>query len=127
MAHTVKTSKNCDEEVLLLPDSPDVPQRPTTIPKDQTVVLLLTCLIEPLPRKVYCLTSIKYLVSELDITGGDSRKVGYYAGLFVSDLPPPSVALSHIDPSWTPIGITILCNSGSDGSTVEPRIGSRRA
>jgi len=28
MAHTVKTSKNCDEEVLLLPDSPDVPQRP---------------------------------------------------------------------------------------------------
>ncbi|KIJ04609.1 hypothetical protein PAXINDRAFT_22097 [Paxillus involutus ATCC 200175] len=100
MAHTVKTSKNCDEEVLLLPDSPDVPQRPDCgLAADLSHRTIASQSILPY---------INQLVSELDITGGDSRKVGYYAELFVSDLPPPSVALSHIDPSWTPIGITIL-------------------
>ncbi|KAF9223267.1 MFS general substrate transporter [Gyrodon lividus] len=49
----------------------------------QIVVLLLTCLIEPVASQSI-LPYINQLVSELDITGGDSRKVGYYAGLIES-------------------------------------------
>jgi hypothetical protein len=42
------SSQNRNEEVPLLPDSLDVPKRPTPLPKIQIVVLLLTCLIEPI-------------------------------------------------------------------------------
>ncbi|KAF8837652.1 MFS general substrate transporter [Paxillus ammoniavirescens] len=83
MDRTVKTSsQNCDEEVLLLLNSPDV-QTPTPLPKIQIVILLLTCLIEPIASQSI-LPYINQLVSELDIIGGDSRKVGYYAGLIES-------------------------------------------
>lgn len=34
-------------------------------------------------REVHELTDVQ-LVSELDITGGDEKKVGYYAGMIVS-------------------------------------------
>ena len=39
---------------------------------------------------LYELTTCFYqLISELDITGGDEKKVGYYAGLIVSGSFPP--------------------------------------
>ncbi|KIK98035.1 hypothetical protein PAXRUDRAFT_824362 [Paxillus rubicundulus Ve08.2h10] len=84
MSPTMTTpSRNCDEEVPLLPDSLDVPQRPTPLPKIQILILLLSCLIEPIASQSI-LPYINQLVSELDVTGGDSRKVGYYAGLIES-------------------------------------------
>ncbi|KIJ05905.1 hypothetical protein PAXINDRAFT_92787, partial [Paxillus involutus ATCC 200175] len=84
MADTVKIpSRNCDEEVPLLPGSLDVPKRPTPLPKVQIVILLLACLIKPIASQSI-LPYINQLVSELDIVGGDNRKVGYYAGLIES-------------------------------------------
>ncbi|KIK84750.1 hypothetical protein PAXRUDRAFT_152851 [Paxillus rubicundulus Ve08.2h10] len=84
MAHTVTVaSQNHNEEEPLLPDSLDVPKRPTPLPKIQIAVLLLICLIEPIASQSI-LPYINQLVSELDIVGGDSRKVGYYAGLIES-------------------------------------------
>ncbi|KIJ08269.1 hypothetical protein PAXINDRAFT_89092 [Paxillus involutus ATCC 200175] len=86
MSQTVKTSSENydDEELRLLPDSlSDVPQKPTPLPKIQIVTLLLTCLIEPIAAQSI-LPYINQLVSELDIIGGDTRKVGYYAGLIES-------------------------------------------
>ncbi|KIJ05640.1 hypothetical protein PAXINDRAFT_122111 [Paxillus involutus ATCC 200175] len=84
MAHTRKTpSRNCDGEVPLLSGSLNVPQRPTPLPKIQIVVLLLACFIEPIASQSI-LPYINQLVSELDIVGGDTRKVGYYAGLIES-------------------------------------------
>jgi MFS family permease len=40
------------------------------------------------------------LVSELDITGGDDRKVGYYAGMIVSHLIIPCTPPPRANP-WT--------------------------
>ncbi|KIK80808.1 hypothetical protein PAXRUDRAFT_15585 [Paxillus rubicundulus Ve08.2h10] len=94
MSQTVKTSRNSNEELPLLPDPlPNVPQKPTPLPKIQIVTLLLTCLIEPIAAQSI-LPYINQLVSELEIVGGDTRKVGYYAGLIVSELP-PSLPLLH--------------------------------
>lgn len=39
------------------------------------------------------------LISELDITGGDERKVGYYAGLIVSVAPSYVCDVRHNAPS----------------------------
>ncbi|KIK82134.1 hypothetical protein PAXRUDRAFT_832390 [Paxillus rubicundulus Ve08.2h10] len=83
MAHAVKTSQNRDEEMPLLSDSLDVSKRPTPLPKIQIAILLLTCVIEPIAAQSI-LPYINELVSELDIIGGDTRKVGYYAGLIES-------------------------------------------
>ncbi|KIJ14480.1 Drug:H+ antiporter-1 family protein, partial [Paxillus involutus ATCC 200175] len=85
MAHMVTTaSQNHNEEEPLLPDSLDTaPKGPTPLPKIQIAVLLLICLIEPIASQSI-LPYINQLVSELDIVGGDSRKVGYYAGLIES-------------------------------------------
>ncbi|KZT01929.1 MFS general substrate transporter [Laetiporus sulphureus 93-53] len=55
----------------------------TPLPKLQIGVLLLLQLGEPITSQ--CIYPfINQLVSELDITGGDERKVGYYAGLIES-------------------------------------------
>ncbi|KAF8840924.1 MFS general substrate transporter [Paxillus ammoniavirescens] len=67
----------------LLPSSLDVPRRPTPLPKIQLMVLLLACFIEPIASQSI-FPYINQLVSELDIVGGDTRKVGYYAGLIES-------------------------------------------
>ncbi|KAF8840909.1 MFS general substrate transporter [Paxillus ammoniavirescens] len=77
------SSQNRDEEVPLLPDSVDVPKKPTPLPKIQVAILLLACVIEPIAAQSI-LPYINQLVSELDIVGGDTRKVGYYAGLIES-------------------------------------------
>ena len=39
-------------------------------------------------------TFFHQLISELDITGGDEKKVGYYAGLIVSDSLSSTVEIS---------------------------------
>ncbi|KAF8886149.1 major facilitator superfamily domain-containing protein [Infundibulicybe gibba] len=71
-----------DEETALL--SPNEEQQgPTPLPKVQIAIVLLLQLCEPImSHSIY--PYINQLVSELDITGGDERKVGYYAGLIES-------------------------------------------
>lgn len=55
----------------------------TPLPKLQLGILLLIQFAEPISSmSIY--PYINQLVGELDITGGDKRKVGYYAGLIVS-------------------------------------------
>ncbi|KAF9532628.1 major facilitator superfamily domain-containing protein [Crepidotus variabilis] len=75
-----------DEETPLLPThGPKAPaaQKRTTLPKLQIAICLLLQVCEPLTsQSIY--PYINQLVSELDITGGDQRKVGYYAGLIES-------------------------------------------
>ncbi|KAI0784497.1 major facilitator superfamily domain-containing protein [Abortiporus biennis] len=56
---------------------------PTPLPKMQLGILMLLQLAEPMTSQ--CIYPfINQLVGELDITGGDERKVGYYAGLIQS-------------------------------------------
>ncbi|KAF8597739.1 MFS general substrate transporter [Ceratobasidium sp. AG-I] len=54
----------------------------TPLPK-QLFVILFLCLAEPITCTVIY-PFITELVSSLDITGGDDRKIGYYAGLIES-------------------------------------------
>ncbi|KAJ7433730.1 major facilitator superfamily domain-containing protein [Mycena latifolia] len=52
----------------------------TPLPKLQLSIILLVQICEPIAsQSIY--PYINQLVSELDITGGDEKKVGYYAGL----------------------------------------------
>ncbi|KAH9917008.1 MFS general substrate transporter [Fomitopsis serialis] len=70
-----------DETTVLLPAKEPKPMTP--LPKLQIGILLLVQLAEPITSQ--CIYPfINQLVSELDITGGDERKVGYYAGLIES-------------------------------------------
>ncbi|KAH7884816.1 MFS general substrate transporter [Phlebopus sp. FC_14] len=83
MSQTPPSSRDSDESSPLHPNADDMPVQPTPLPKMQITTLLLTCLIEPLSS--HCIFPfINQLVSELDITGGDDRKIGYYAGLIES-------------------------------------------
>ncbi|KAF8896538.1 major facilitator superfamily transporter [Infundibulicybe gibba] len=71
-----------DEETALLAHT-NKQQKLTRLPKVQIGIILLLQLCEPLTsQSIY--PYINQLVSELDITGGDERKVGYYAGLIES-------------------------------------------
>ncbi|KAI0327808.1 MFS general substrate transporter [Cubamyces sp. BRFM 1775] len=73
-----------DEETALLASPERKPVKaPTPLPKLQIFILLLMQLAEPITSQ--CIYPfINQLVSELDITGGDEKKVGYYAGLIES-------------------------------------------
>ncbi|KAJ7911437.1 major facilitator superfamily domain-containing protein [Mycena leptocephala] len=67
-----------NETTTLLP-SPQA-KKPTPLPKLQLAIIMLIQICEPLTsQSIY--PYINQLVSELDITGGDEKKVGYYAGL----------------------------------------------
>ncbi|RPD57953.1 MFS general substrate transporter [Lentinus tigrinus ALCF2SS1-7] len=58
-------------------------RKPTPLPKVQIGILMLLHLAEPITSN--CIFPfINQLVSELDITGGDEKKVGYYAGMIES-------------------------------------------
>ncbi|KAI0351304.1 MFS general substrate transporter [Trametes cingulata] len=58
-------------------------KKPTPLPKGQITVLMLLALAEPITS--HCIYPfINQLISELDITGGDEKKVGYYVGLIQS-------------------------------------------
>ncbi|KAI0671692.1 MFS general substrate transporter [Trametes maxima] len=73
-----------DEETALLASPERKPVKtPTPLPTLQILILLLMQLAEPITSQ--CIYPfINQLVSELDITGGDEKKVGYYAGLIES-------------------------------------------
>ncbi|KAI0695191.1 MFS general substrate transporter [Cerioporus squamosus] len=58
-------------------------RKPTPLPKLQIGILMLLNLAEPI-TSTCIFPFINQLVSELDITGGDEKKVGYYAGLIES-------------------------------------------
>lgn len=62
----------------------DRPQKRTPLPMGQIAILLLVQMAEPITSQSI-LPFINQLISELDITGGDERKIGYYAG-FVESL-----------------------------------------
>ncbi|KDQ29700.1 hypothetical protein PLEOSDRAFT_1112409 [Pleurotus ostreatus PC15] len=73
-----------DEETPLLIKQ-DPPPRPIETPLQwgQLLILLVTLICEPLAsQSIY--PFITQLISELDITGGDEKKVGYYAGIIES-------------------------------------------
>ncbi|KAF8630793.1 hypothetical protein AX15_002723 [Amanita polypyramis BW_CC] len=67
-----------DEETALLSDVSG--KRKTPLPKLQIAILLTLHLCEPITSNSI-FPYINQLIVELDITGGDQRKVGYYAGL----------------------------------------------
>lgn len=73
-----------DEETpLLYETSKPVPKSITPLPKLQLFNLMLLQMAEPITSQ--CITPfVNQLVRELDITGGDERKVGYYVGLIQS-------------------------------------------
>ncbi|KAF8875933.1 major facilitator superfamily domain-containing protein [Infundibulicybe gibba] len=70
-----------EETALLAPAKTQ--QNPTPLPKVQISIALLLQLCE-LIASLSIYPYINQLISELDITGGDERKVGYYAGLIQS-------------------------------------------
>ncbi|KAL1949403.1 hypothetical protein VTO73DRAFT_8284 [Trametes versicolor] len=77
--------RDADEETALLRASPERKpvKTPTPLPRLQIFILLLMQLAEPITSQ--CIYPfINQLVSELDITGGDEKKVGYYAGMIES-------------------------------------------
>ncbi|KAF8886148.1 major facilitator superfamily domain-containing protein [Infundibulicybe gibba] len=70
-----------EETALLSPNEEQVGPKP--LPKVQIAIVLLLQLCEPImSHSIY--PYINQLVRGLDITGGDERKVGYYAGLIES-------------------------------------------
>ncbi|KAG2132983.1 major facilitator superfamily domain-containing protein [Suillus clintonianus] len=72
-----------NERTALLDAGQQGQKKATPLPKLQISILLLALLVEPIAaQSIY--PYINQLVSELDITGGDERKVGYYAGLIES-------------------------------------------
>ncbi|KAH7923425.1 MFS general substrate transporter [Leucogyrophana mollusca] len=80
MSYHSESEPLCDEETVLLPSTPKHAKRPTPLPKAQISILMMVQFIEPVSSQ--CIYPfINQLVRELDITGGDERKVGYYAGL----------------------------------------------
>ncbi|KAF8220945.1 MFS general substrate transporter [Tricholoma matsutake] len=58
-------------------------RKPNPLPWFQLSIILLLQICEPITsQSIY--PYINQLISELDVTGGDERKVGYYAGLIES-------------------------------------------
>jgi MFS family permease len=70
-----------NERTRLIDETPKKARTP--LPKIQLGIVLLLQICEPITsQSIY--PYINQLISELDITGGDERKVGYYAGLIES-------------------------------------------
>ncbi|OAX33305.1 MFS transporter [Rhizopogon vinicolor AM-OR11-026] len=74
---------NVNEHTPLLDAGQQGQKKPTPLPKLQISIVLLALLIESIVMR-YVYPYINQLIRELDITGGDERKVGYYAGLIES-------------------------------------------
>ncbi|KAL4062219.1 major facilitator superfamily domain-containing protein [Scleroderma yunnanense] len=55
----------------------------TPLPRVQLAVVLLVLFVEPITAQ-YMIPFINQLICEIGITGGDDRKIGYYAGLIDS-------------------------------------------
>ncbi|KAF8269709.1 major facilitator superfamily domain-containing protein [Lactarius quietus] len=71
-----------EEETPLLHDR-NTPRTETPLPITHLVVLFLLQLCEPIASQSIR-PYINQLISELPVTGGDERKVGYYAGLIIA-------------------------------------------
>ncbi|KAH9481793.1 Major facilitator-type transporter psiT2 [Psilocybe cubensis] len=72
-----------DERTPLLNEQRSAKQKRTPLPKLQIGIVLLLQICEPIcSQSIY--PYINELVSKLDITGGDERRIGYYAGLIES-------------------------------------------
>ncbi|THH30966.1 hypothetical protein EUX98_g3224 [Antrodiella citrinella] len=72
-----------DEQSPLLPSQREKKERVTPLPMVQMGTLMLLQLAEPITSQ--CIYPfINQLISELNVTGGDERKVGYYAGMIQS-------------------------------------------
>ncbi|KAF7330223.1 Efflux pump azaL [Mycena venus] len=79
-------TNDVNERTSLLPPQAKKAKKPTTLPKLQLAIIMLIQICEPLTsQSIY--PYINQLVSELDITGGDKRKVGYYAQVECSEKP----------------------------------------
>ncbi|KAM6504169.1 Major facilitator superfamily domain containing protein [Amanita muscaria] len=72
-----------DEETPLLFESSKKAAKRTPLPTLQISIVLLLLICEPFANNSI-LPYINQLITELGITGGDERKVGYYAGLIQS-------------------------------------------
>ncbi|KAH7884692.1 MFS general substrate transporter [Phlebopus sp. FC_14] len=72
------SDSSVDEETPLLQVKAKTP-----LPKDQILPLLLVLTSEPI-TSAYIFPFINQLIGELGITGGDDRRIGYYAGLIES-------------------------------------------
>ncbi|KAF9231938.1 major facilitator superfamily domain-containing protein [Melanogaster broomeanus] len=80
MLITSSDTRDDDHSVLLSSDGRD--KRPTPLPKLQMSVLMLAILVEPIASQ--CIYPfINQLVGELNITGGDEKKVGEYPLLLI--------------------------------------------
>lgn len=103
-----------DELTPLLPSTPPQKTR-TPLPTVQLGILLLIQFAEPISSmSIY--PYINQLVGELDITGGDKRKVGYYAGLLVSS----HNFLFGTCIRQSTIGIPLLCHAIHVRNALEP-------
>lgn len=71
------TDYSCDSEATAV----EV-KRYTPLPKLQIAICLLIQFAEPVTAQCI-LPFINQLVSELDVTNGDEKKVGYYVGIIV--------------------------------------------
>ncbi|KAI0752769.1 MFS general substrate transporter [Daedaleopsis nitida] len=78
------TDDNADERRPLLLEGERPKQRkPTPLPKLQIAIIMALQVAEPITS--HCIYPfINQLISEFGITGGDEKKVGYYAGLIES-------------------------------------------
>lgn len=72
------------QSVGLLTEQYETPKaKASALPKGQLLIVMLGLVIEPVASgSIY--PYINQLIAELDITGGDDTKVGYYAGLIES-------------------------------------------
>ncbi|KAM6504172.1 Major facilitator superfamily domain containing protein [Amanita muscaria] len=77
------TNSKVDEETPLLSKSSGKEVKRTPLPTLQISIVLLLLFCEPFASNSI-LPYINQLITELGITGGDERKVGYYAGLILS-------------------------------------------
>ncbi|KIM54845.1 hypothetical protein SCLCIDRAFT_1221664 [Scleroderma citrinum Foug A] len=64
-------------------NTPLLRKNKTPLPKFQLSLVLLLVLAEPISAQ-YIFPFINQLIRELGVTGGDDRKIGYYAGLIQS-------------------------------------------
>ncbi|KAF7331438.1 Major facilitator superfamily multidrug-resistance DHA1 sub-family [Mycena kentingensis (nom. inval.)] len=80
MESAVAEHFNATERTPLLSREEEAEQKRTPIPWKQLSIVMLIQICEPMASySIY--PYINRLISELDVTGGDEKKVGYYAGV----------------------------------------------
>jgi len=132
-----------DEETPLL-QRDNVPRKPTPLPKAQFFLLLLLRVAEPvtsysispyisevrcsasaapIPTNILIDDHVVQLVSELSITDGDKRKIGYYTGMIVrspNTNPTNPSALRSPRGIFLPLGVYAFCHRSDHRAAMEP-------